>query len=189
MTRWQAFRCSHRATKRPNPERGRRARMRWIAVLALLPAAATAASWSIREAPDAASPLPQARVIADGGDEVIVFRTNDSVHLQLTIGGAFTTLSPQSCPSFQIDQRRPVHHYAVGPACQINGTTALIDLGEVQNRTFESSAIDQMMNGVRLAIRYLSADGAYHEADFPLSRSASAIKRALGTSVRVRAPQ
>ena len=95
MTRWQAFRCSHRATKRPNPERGRRARMRWIAVLALLPAAATAASWSIREAPDAASPLPQARVIADSGDEVIVFRTNDSVHLQLTIGGAFTTLSPQ----------------------------------------------------------------------------------------------
>ena len=63
----------------------------------------------------------------------------------------------------------------------------MIDLGTVRNRVLVSAAVDQLMNGTQIEFRYVSEDGGYHEADFPLKGSSAAIRRALGRDVRVRA--
>ena len=160
-----------------------------VAALAL-PLATAAAPWTVRDAPAGSNALPRALVTNAAGDELVLYRDPQSqVLLQFTPGGAFVTLAPKECPSFQIDQRHPVHHFAVDERCHVEHQRASIQLGQVQNRQLESNVIDQMMNGGQIAFRFRGADGTYHEAEFPLTRSAAAIKRALGTSVRVRAAQ
>ena len=56
----------------------------------------------------------------------------------------------------------------------------------LRGRTLQSTLVHQIMQGDDVHVRYVTADDAYHEASFPLSRSASAIRRALGRGVRVR---
>ena len=113
-----------------------------------LPLAAFAAPWTVRDAPGGGNALPRALVTNTSGDELALYRDPQSqVHLQFTAGGAFVILAPKVCPSFQIDQRHPVHHYAIDERCHVDHQRASIDLGQVQNRQLESNVIDQMMNG------------------------------------------
>lgn len=187
MTRSHPFLFSHPATIRPSPE-PRRPQRAGLAMLALaLPFAATAALWNLRPAPEAKA-NPWAVVSSTGGDELAVFRDkNNQVHLRFSIAGTFNRLAPSHCPTFQIDAAQPLYHLAVDQSCHIDNKHALIDLGTVRNRVLVSAAVDQLMNGTAIAFRYVSADGGYHEADFPLQGSSQAIRRALGRNVRVRA--
>ena len=189
MTRWHRSRSSRRATKPTSPERDGIWRP-WLVLIALLPLTVIAAPWTVRDGNGAAGTLPQAQTLSTGGDELTLFRDPaGGVHLRFTSAAAFGILSPKSCPTFQIDQRQPAHHYTLETTCHVEQQHALIDVGQVHNHALESLAVDQMMNGGQLAFRFLTAAGAYREALFPLTHSATAIKRALGTSVRVRAPQ
>lgn len=159
----------------------------WLAGAWLLPAAALAATWSVRDAPDGTVAKPRAVIVNSAGDELALFSDADgTVHLRFTIATAIVSLSRSSCPTFQIDRRLPLHHFAIDQACHIEHKTALIDLGQTQNLATPTVAIEQMMNGVQVAFRYTTADGAYHEADFPLAHSAGAIRRALGLRARAR---
>ena len=152
-----------------------------------LPFAATAALWNLRPAPEAKA-NPWAVVGSTSGDELAVFRDkNNQVHLRFSVAGTFNRLAPSHCPTFQIDAAQPLYHLAVDQSCHIDNKHALIELGTVRNRVLVSAAVDQLMNGTEIAFRYVSADGAYHEADFPLTGSSQAIRRALGRNVRVRA--
>ena len=187
MTRSHPFLFSHPATNRPSPDT-RRPRRAGLAMLALaLPFAATAALWNLRPAPEAKG-TPWAVVSSIGGDELALFRDqNNQVHLRFSIAGTFNRLAPSHCPTFQIDAAQPLFHLALDQSCHIDNKHALIDLGTVRNRVLVSAAVDQLMNGTEIAFRYVSVDGGYHEAGFPLSGSSQAIRRALGRNVRVRA--
>ncbi len=187
MTRSHPFLFSHPATNRPSPDT-RRLRRVGLAMLALaLPFAATAALWNVRPAPEAKG-NPWAIVSSTGGDELAVFRDqNNQVHLRFAIAGTFNRLAPSHCPTFQIDAAQPLYHLAVDQSCHIDNKQAIIDLGTVRDRVLVSAAVDQLMNGTQIEFRYVSADGGYHEADFPLTGSSQAIRRALGRDVRVRA--
>jgi len=187
VTRSHPFLCSHPATNHPSlkARRPRRAGLAWLALL--LPFAATAALWNVRPGPDAKA-TPWAVVSSAGGDELAVFRDkNNEVHLRFSIAGTFNRLAPRHCPTFQFDAAQPLYHLAIEESCHIDSKHALIDLGTVRNRVLVSAAVDQLMNGTRIEFRYVSADGGYHEADFPLKGSSLAIRRALGRDVRVRA--
>ena len=149
MTRWHRFRFSRRATKRPSPERYQRMYC-WLAGAWLLPAAALAATWSVRDAPDGTVAKPRAVIVNSAGDELALFSDADgTVHLRFTIATAIVSLSRSSCPTFQIDRRLPLHHFAIDQACHIEHKTALIDLGQTQNLATPTVAIEQMMNGVQ----------------------------------------
>ena len=161
-----------------------------LALLALalaLSATAAGVSWSVRPSP-AAKGSPWAVVSSATGDELALFRDQDNqVHLRLNLAGPFMTLAPGHCPTFQIDTQQALYHLAIDKGCHIDRKRALIDIGAVRNRVLVSAAVDQLMNGIQIEFRYVSADGAYHAADFPLSGSSLAIGRALGRGVRVRA--
>ena len=189
MTRSHPFLCSHPATNRPSLKlRGpRRSGLALLALALSLPFVASAALWNLRPSPDAKG-SPWAVVSSAGGDELAVYRDkNNQVHLRFSIAGTFNRLAPKHCPTFQFDTSQPLYHLALNESCHIDDKHALIDLGAVRNRVLVSAAVDQLMNGSQIEFRYVSADGSYHEADFPLSGSSVAIRRALGRDVRVRA--
>ena len=187
MTRSHPFLFLHLATSHPSPDQ-RRVRRVALATLAMaLPLAASAALWNLRPAPDAKA-SPWAVVSSPAGDELAVFRDkNNEVHLRFSIAGNFNHLAPSHCPTFQFDSAPPLYHPPLDESCHIDKKHALIDLGTVRNRVLVSAAVDALMNGTQIEFRYLSADGGYHEADFPLKGSSVAIRRALGRDVRVRA--
>ncbi len=159
-----------------------------LALLVLaLSAAAAGVSWSVRPSP-AAKGSPWAVVSSATGDELALFRDqDDQVHLRLSLVGTFKTLAPGHCPTFQIDTQPALYHLAIDKGCHIDAKHALIDIGAVRNRVLVSAVVDQLMNGAHIEFRYMSADGAYHAADFPLNGSSLAIGRALGRGVRVHA--
>lgn len=187
MTRSHPFLCSRPATNHPNPESRRVHRGGLALLLVALSAAADGASWNVRPSPSPKG-SPWAVVNSATGDELALYRDQDNqVHLRFKLAGTFMTLAPGHCPTFQIDTQPALYHLAIDKGCHIDHKYALIDVGAVRNRVLVSAAVDQLMNGTQIEFRYVTADGAYHAADFPLNGSSLAISRALGRGVRVRA--
>ena len=186
MTRLHPFLCSHLATNRLNP-RSWSAFGAGVTLLVLaLSASAAGVPWKLRPAPTAKA-SPWAVVSSAGGEELALYRDRlNQVHLQFQLAGTFTSFAADRCPTFQIDTQQPLHHFAVGKVCHLEHKRARIKLGAVRNRELVSAAVDQLMNGTQIAFRYVTTDGAYHEADFPLGGSSLAVSRALGRGVRVR---
>jgi hypothetical protein len=142
---------------------------------------AAAAPWTV--APGAA----EATVTNAAGARLALVRGSDGVFLlDFTAPGRFTALSRASCPTFQIDRRTPLHHFATGGRCRIEGAHALLALGAPRARILTSTALYQLMNGDEVSFRYLTADEAYHETTFGLERSRAAVRQVLGRGVRVR---
>lgn len=186
MTRSHPFLCSHLATNRLSP-RSWSAHGAGLTLLVLaLSATAAGEAWKLRPAPTAKA-SPWAVVGSAGGEELALYRDRlNQVHLQFQLAGTFTSFAADRCPTFQIDTQQPLHHFAVGTVCHLERKRARIKLGAVRNRELVSAAVDQLMNGTQIAFRYVTIDGAYHEADFPLNGSSLAVSRALGRGVRVR---
>lgn len=179
MTRWLRFHCSRRTTKRPSNKR------RVLGALTCLFPALVVADWRIDNA-DSATP-PRAAVRDADGVELALTRDGDgNVYLEFTSVG-FAALSRASCPTIQIDAKRPLHHFSVGERCAVAGRRASMTLGRIENRTLHSDVVEQLMNGIKVSVRFVSADGSYHQVEFALTRSARAIRAALGRGVRVRA--
>ncbi len=187
MTRLHPFLFLRLATTHPSPE-ARWLRRTGLLLLALaLPLVASAAAWNVRPAPQPKG-YPWAVVSSARGDELAVYRDKDSgIRLRLSVAGTFNRLAPRHCPTFQFDAAQPLFHMALDEGCHIDKKLALIELGIVRNRVLVSAAVDQLMNAKQIEFRYVSADGGYHEVDFPLQGSSQAIRRALGRDVRVRA--
>ena len=187
MTRSHPFLCLHPATNRPSPSFrcALGAGLAWL-VLAVS-ATAAGVSWKVGSSPRAKG-SPWAVVSSTSGEELALYSDRQNkVHLQFKLAGTFKTFAPGRCPTFQIDRQQPLYHLAIDQGCHLDQKHALIDVGDVRNRVLVSGLVDQLMNGTQIAFRYVTADGAYHEADFPLNGSSLAISRALGRGVRVRA--
>jgi hypothetical protein len=187
VTRSHLFLYSHPATNHPNPE-PRRLQRAGLALLVLaLSATAAGGAWKVRTSPTAKG-NPWAVVSNAAGDELALYSDkNNQVHLQFKLAGTFAALTPGHCPTFQIDAQQTLYHLALDQGCHVDHKRVLIDVGVVRKRVLVSAAVEQLMNGTQLELRYVTADGAYHAADFPLQGSSLAINRALGRGVRVRA--
>jgi hypothetical protein len=179
VTKWLRFHCSRRTTKRPSNKR------RALGALAGLFPALVVADWRIDSADGATPPRAVVRD-ADGVELALKRAPDDNVYLEFTSVG-FAALSRASCPTLQIDTKRPLHHFSVGARCAVAGRRAIMTLGQVEDRTLRSNLVEQLMNGITVSVRFVSADGSYHQAEFALTRSARAIRAALGRDVRVRA--
>lgn len=187
MTRLHPFLCSHPATTRRSPELQLPRLAGLVVLLVLAPLTSAVALWNLRPAPDAKA-TPWAVVRSAGGDELALYRDQDNqVRMRFSIAATFTRLAPNNCPTFQFDAAPTLYHLDVAQSCHLDDKHALLDVGAVRNRVLVSAAVDQLMNGTQIEFRYVSADGGYHAADFPLQGSSVAIHRALGRDVRVRA--
>ncbi len=186
MTRSHPFLCSHPATNRPSPRTCCALGAGLACLVLALSAVAANVSWKVSSSPIAKG-SPWAVVRSVNGEELALYSDRQNkVHLQFKIAGTFKQFAPGRCPTFQIDTLQPLYHLAVDKDCHLDNKRALIDVGAVRNRVLVSGMVDQLMNGKQIVFRYVTSDGTYHEADFPLTGSALAIGRALGRSVRVR---
>lgn len=156
-----------------------------IAGALLLAAASTgtaAAPWRVRAPGGEAA---RAEIVNEQGDLLAVYRGDDDAVLAEFVTAAPSPLGATSCPTFQIDQRRPLHHFERGDRCAVQGHRARFTLARLDGRRLESAVLYQLMNGSTVAFRFVTGNGAYHEARFPLTRSKNAMLRVLGRDLDV----
>ncbi len=110
--------------------------------------------------------------------------TAGAVHLEFTTS-APDGLERSSCPTFQVDDRTPLHFYPVGPGCQVDGRRAIYTVASIAGARVESLPLYRLMNGGRVAFRYQTQDGTYHESVFSLRASKQALLGALGRDLTV----
>ena len=115
------------------------------------------------------------------GDAVEVFKdVNDFVYVRLTLAPGFTSFALTSCTTFQIDSRKPVHHYDVGNDCRVAEKSLTIFLGDIVDGLIVSLPLYRFMNGNRVAFRYITNSGEYRESVFSLRGSKAVLTAALG---------
>lgn len=113
----------------------------------------------------------------------------DAIYLRLTLGQGFETFAAASCPTFQIDERQPMHHFDPGPDCTIASKSATFSLGEIVDRGIRSLVVHRLLNGNAVTFRYTVSNGQYREAKFSLSRSKQAMRKLLGYALKVEVDQ
>ena len=150
-------------------------------------ASAPAAPWTVLHAESTANTdFVHAVQVNEAGGEIKVFRdARSQVFLEFKITPGFSGLSRSSCPTFQIDRLIPMHYFNVDRSCQVEAHRAVYDLGQIEDNTLTSLVVHRLMNGGKVAFRYLTQDGTYHELSFALSQSKEALTSALGIDTRI----
>lgn len=144
------------------------------------------AAWTIRD-PEVAGLNPVAYAANSTGQRAEIFLGDrNTVYLRLVLGGRFETFNASNCPTFQIDKRKPMHHFDVGYRCAIVAKMATFMLGRIADREIKSLVLHRFMNGNRVTFRYLVNTGQYRQTSFSLSRSKQALTQALGSGTRIR---
>ena len=120
------------------------------------------------------------------GDTSEVYRTaNGQIFLRVRLAPGFIKFSPSNCPTLQVDQRTPVHHYQTGPACALSTDSVEILIAEISQNLAISLPLHRLMNGSKLAVRFVTSSGEYRESVFSLRNSKQALKTAIGDNVQV----
>lgn len=163
----------------PDPKRFVAATVLAIAVAVPSP---SRAAWHVRArgAGDGAGEFPVATVSERA--QTIEIQADDAGKVWLTfrLGGSHIRLGRQQCPTLQVDHRLPLIHFPPGAGCTLTPSSATLALGALDERGISSTALYALVNGHRLAVRYIAEDARYHEVVFSLRNSKRAVKRALG---------
>ena len=129
---------------------------------------------------------PVAYAKSEAGQRVEVFIGDRStVFLRLVLGAGFETFAESSCPTFQIDQRKPMHHFEVGYHCAVVAKRTTYLLGQINDSEITSLILHRFMNGNQATFRYTIKSGQYRQVSFSLGSSKQALRHALGSDTRV----
>lgn len=108
-----------------------------------------------------------------------------TVRLRFRLNDGFETFSPSNCPTFQIDEREPMHHFNVGERCLLEPKHATFALGQIADRKMDSLILHRVLNGNAITFRYTVTGGQYRAARFTLSGSKRALRGTLGFNLQV----
>ncbi|MCB1749776.1 MAG: hypothetical protein H6977_20910 [Gammaproteobacteria bacterium] len=154
-------------------------------MLMLCSAATAATPWRYRAA---GSDAPaRAEVVNEAGDRLSIWREGERVRAEF-VAATLAELGPTACPTFQVDQRQPLYYFPLGEGCSLSAHGARFELLDIPGRRFPSAVLYGLMNGSRVAFRFVTRDGAYHESRFALTQSKRALLRALGRDLDVQPP-
>ena len=174
-------------TTRRLPETIFVAGMRFILLILLLAHSYTAlAAWTTRD-PEELGRGRVAYTANEAGQRAEIYLgERDIVYLQFVLGEGFETFAISNCPTFQIDKRKPMHHFNVGNRCAVVAKRATIMLGQITDQEIESLILHRFLNGNRVTFRYTVNSGQYRQAIFSLRSSKQALMQALGFDTRIR---
>ncbi|MGB1885408.1 MAG: hypothetical protein ACPHUF_16020 [Gammaproteobacteria bacterium] len=146
--------------------------------MALLLTADADANW---QAQSAEGQRPSRAQVRNADSEILALYRGpaDELVLELTIKSP-QRLDGSSCPTFQIDKRRPQHHFAGGENCAVKGRTVRYVVASESRGEIESLVTYRLLNGNDVNFRYRTNDGKYHQSRFTLGRSKQAVRAALG---------
>ena len=129
---------------------------------------------------------PVAYATATTGQRAEIFVGKSStIFLRLVLGAGFETFTESNCPTFQIDDRKPMHHFEVGDSCAIVAKRVTYMLGQIVEQEITSLILHRFMNGNQVTFRYTVKNGQYRQASFSLDNSKQALMRALGSDIRI----
>jgi len=158
----------------------------FLLIFLLVGAQAAMAAWTnrVRDEPGL---NPVAAAANKTGQRAEIFLGDQQIiYLRLELGAGFETFAESNCPTFQIDDRKPMHHFEVGTRCKIAAKRATFLLGQIDNVEVESLILHRIMNGNKVTFRYTVNNGQYRQAAFSLRGSKQALKSALGSDLRIR---
>lgn len=167
------------------PNRLARVKIHWLSIVLILLTSvmpAAYAAWQTTIAGDRAV----ASINGEHGRRLELFvDARDTIFLRFTLGQGFETFAATSCPTFQIDERKPMHHFSPGPNCTVSSKDVTFSLGEIVDRGIRSLVVHRLLNGNAVTFRYSVSSGQYREAKFSLSRSKQATRKLLGYGLKV----
>ena len=159
-------------------------RLLLVSCLALA-AAPAGAAWQTTEAPREGDGTV-AFVDNERGQRAEIFLDDhNTIFLRMTLGDGFETFAATNCPTFQIDDRRPMHHFDVGDRCEVATKRVTFNLGQIADQRIESLILHRLMNGNNVTFRYTVGNGQYGQARFSLTGSKQAFRRAIGFNLRI----
>lgn len=171
------------------PNRSAIVKNRCLLILLILLSAALPpahAAWDT----DATGERTVAAITNEHGQRLEVFVDERNViALRITLGQGFEAFAAATCPTFQIDDRIPMHHFVPGPECVVAGKTATFPLGEIVDQGIRSLIVHRLLNGNAVTFRYTVSNGQYRQAKFSLSRSKQAVRKLLGYPLKVEVDQ
>ncbi len=158
-----------------------------LATVALLSPSASA-EWRVY--PPATGSQPGTGEVATvtnaSGHSLRVYRDGDGfVYGEFVLRRGLHALARTTCPSYQIDLKRPVALRYERDWCEVSDHSARFRLGRAEGDRVESKALIGLMNGTRLRFRFHLTGLGYQETEFSLRGSKQALNQAMGTGVRV----
>ena len=171
-----------RATQEAESVAGRRL---FVLVLFLLGSAQVMAAWSVDDPTELEGNPVAYATSATGQRAEILMGDRNTVILRLRLSAGFETFAESNCPTFQIDDRKPMHHFEVGHHCAIVAKRTTYLLGQIIDSEITSVILHRFMNGNQVTFRYTVKSGQYRQASFSLNSSKQALTRALGSDTSV----
>lgn len=162
-----------------------------LCITLLLPALPANAAWQVVNglSLDARHKVRAARIQNSDGYRLEVYRGADgSIRSRFLLRKGFEQFAPRSCPTFQVDGRKPVNASIDDQACTTDKRWAEFVLGYVKGRWVNSSTLYGLMSGNTVTYRFALAHGGYRQTRFSLKGSNHAIHEALN-GLRVRRRQ
>lgn len=157
-----------------------------LLILLLAPPHVASADWSTRDA-EASGVGRVAYTANDAGQRAEIYLSDGRiVYLQFVLGDGFETFAKSNCPTFQIDNRKPMHHFDVGNRCAIVAKRVTFMLGQIADHEIESLILHRFLNGNQVTFRYTVSSGQYRQTIFSLHSSKTALMQALGFDTRIR---
>ena len=157
-----------------------------LALLALAPLR-LAAQWHTVSVPvgEDGAQVNTATVENESGHRFRVYRSGESlVRGQFTIPEGFERLSPETCPTWQVDKRFQTST-ASEAECRMGNWHADFVIAQIDGNRVPSAELDRVMRGRRLVFRYRIEGAGYRETTFSLRGSRRRIQAILGERIRV----
>ena len=134
---------------------------------------------------DEGAQVNTATVENEGGHRFRVYRSGETlVRGQFTIPEGFERLSPNTCPTWQVDKRF-VASTSAEAECRMGNWHADFIIGEIEGNRMYSVKLDRVMRGNRLTFRYRIEGAGYRETSFSLRGSRRRVQAMLGERIRV----
>lgn len=145
------------------------------------PALANAA-WTTRErvSGDPPGSLPIAAVTQHSRALEVQLDGHGDAWLQFNIASSDPAFASSQCPTFQIDQQLQLIHFSIGESCVVTAAAAKVKLGHRTDPGVLSPALYALVNGNRIAVRYITHERRYREVSFSLRHAKRAVRKALG---------
>lgn len=159
---------------------------RWVA-LSLMSALALSAHAQWTDVGSARAATEREAVIrSDTRAELRIWLDADqALRLQFKLMPGLVSFAPQSCITLQVDQQPMRGLSAQEYECNSDGASVQLLLTRVEDKQIDSPLLLDLMNGMRVNLRYRLAHSGYGTEQFSLKGSKQALIDSLGADIAI----
>lgn len=128
-----------------------------------------------------------AHIVNAAGHRLEIYKDNvAAIRSRFSLGPGLDRLAARSCPTYQIDARRPDNRSVNEAPCLNRTIWGEYILGYVgADKRVVSAHLHDLVNGGTITFRYRLENGGYDQTRFSLAGSKRAIEEALGQDLTI----